>query len=334
MVKKRLESGEPCRKCGQTEEMLRRRGLWDRIDEVIWAIEGEPESAGMQLAAEHGVSRAPFFVVEDGGQTAVYDSALKLIKERLDRPAGGDGQAPDLAAAARALDGAEPAEILGWGLDRYGADLGIAFSGAEDVALIDMAAASGKPFSVFCLDTGRLHPETYQFIDTVRQRYGIELTIVSPDPAKLEPLVRTKGLFSFYDDGHGECCGIRKVEPLGRALTGLRAWATGQRRDQSPETRGRLAVIEEDRGHRGAGGEPLIKLNPLAGWSSDQVWDYIRDREVPYNPLHERGFRSIGCAPCTRAVLPGQHEREGRWWWERAGAKECGLHVAGEDDAA
>jgi len=329
MVKKRLTSGEPCRKCAQTEDMLRRRGLWERIDEVIWALEDEPESAGMVLAARHGVERAPFFVVRgaDGSDT-IYESALRLIKDHLEaRPAPEGGAAAEVDAAAAALEGRPPAAILAWGLERFGADLGLAFSGAEDVALIDLAAASGMPFSVFCLDTGRLHPETHTFIDLVRVHYGIEISMLSPDPAGLEPFVRKKGLFSFYNDGHSECCSIRKVEPLGRALAGLRAWATGQRRDQNPETRGALQVVELDRGHTGAGGAPLIKVNPLAGWSSEQVWDYLREHDVPTNPLHERGFRSIGCAPCTRAVGPDEHERDGRWWWERAGAKECGLHT-------
>ncbi len=292
MVKKRLSSGEPCRKCAQTEEMLRRRGLWERIDEVIWALEGEPESPGMVLAARYGVERAPFFVVRDpAGAETVYESALGLIKEQLQaRPPAGDAAA-EVDAAAAELEGRHPSEILGWGLERFGADLGLAFSGAEDVALIDLAAASGHPFSVFCLDTGRLHPETYAFIDQVRVHYGIEIAMLSPDPVRLEPLVRKKGLFSFYDDGHGECCGIRKVEPLGRALAGLRAWVTGQRRDQNPETRGALRVVELDTGHSGAGGAPPIKLNPLAGWSGAQVWDYLRERDVPRNPLHDQGFR-------------------------------------------
>lgn len=319
MVKKRLASGEPCRKCGQAEAMLRRRGLWDRIDEVVWAIEGEPESPGMRLAAAHSVENAPFYLVGEGDDVVVYDSALALIKEHLGRAAEAPADAPD-------LEGAEPAEIIAWGVARYGAELAIAFSGAEDVVLIDMAAATGQPFAVFCLDTGRLHPETYEYIDRVRRHYGVDIEIFSPDPARLEPLVRTKGLFSFYEDGHGECCGIRKVEPLSRALATRKAWATGQRRDQSPETRGAVRVIEAD--------ATPVKLNPLAAWTSERVWDYIRERSVPYNPLHERGFRSIGCAPCTRAVLPGQHERDGRWWWERADAKECGLHIPGADDAA
>lgn len=323
MVKKRLRSGEPCRKCAQTEEMLRRRGLWDRVDEVVWADEAEPASPGIALAVRLGVERAPFFIVhEDDGTETVYESALQLVKERLGNGAGGERAPIDIAEAAARLAEAEPEEILRWGLERFGIGLGIAFSGAEDIVLIDMAAETGLPFSVFSLDTGRLDPETYQFIDDVRRRYGIEISLFSPDPVALEPFVRNKGLFSFYDDGHKECCTIRKVEPLGRALAGLSAWATGQRRDQSPETRGALDVIEAD-----AARPALVKLNPLAAWSSDEVWDYIRDRNVPHNPLHARGYRSIGCAPCTRPVLPGQHEREGRWWWERADSKECGLHV-------
>jgi phosphoadenosine phosphosulfate reductase len=325
MVKKRLRSGEPCRKCAQTEDMLRRRGLWERIDEVIWAEEDEPASAGAVVAARLGVDRAPFFVVHDeGGGEVVYESVLELIKERLSN-GGASAEPTDLEAAAASLEGREPDEILRWGLERFGADLGLAFSGAEDVVLIDMAAEIGLPFSVFCLDTGRLDPDTYRFIDEVRVRYGTGISLFSPDPARLEPFVRQKGLFSFYEDGHKECCGIRKVEPLGRALAGLSAWATGQRRDQNPETRGVLPVVEADPAR-----PTLVKLNPLVGWNADQVWDYIRDRNVPHNALHARGYRSIGCAPCTRAVLPGQHERDGRWWWERADSKECGLHVADE----
>jgi phosphoadenosine phosphosulfate reductase len=141
----------------------------------------------------------------------------------------------------------------------------------------------------------------------------------------VEKLVREKGLFSFYNDGHQECCGIRKVEPLRRALSTLNAWVTGQRRDQSPSTRAEVPVVQADPTFSTPDHE-LIKFNPLANWSSQQVWDYIRENAVPYNPLHERGFISIGCEPCTRAVLPGQHEREGRWWWEEATKKECGLH--------
>jgi phosphoadenosine phosphosulfate reductase len=203
-------------------------------------------------------------------------------------------------------------------------DCAISFSGAEDVILIDMAAKITRSPQVFTLDTGRLHPETYRFIDQVRERYSLDLHVLSPDSGALEDLVRRKGLYSFYQDGHEECCQIRKIDPLRRKLAGISAWVTGQRRDQSP-TRRAVEVFELDRTF-GTPEHPLLKINPLANWSLQQVWDYIRMFDVPYNPLHDRGFVSIGCEPCTRPVNPGQHEREGRWWWEEATAKECGLH--------
>lgn len=331
MVKKRLANGEPCRKCAQTEEMLRQRGLWDRIDEVVWAIEGDSESPGIVLAQRFGVEQAPFFLVsDDSGQVQAYRSALQLIREKLSpaplAPTDTQRRRDAAAAAAAALDSAAPEDVLRWGLERFGADLAIAFSGSDDVALVHMAVKLGLPFSVISVDTGRLHPETYAFLEEVRARYGIELIVPSPDPVPLEALVRRKGLFSFYQDGHGECCGVRKVEPLRRVLSSFRAWTTGQRRDQNAATRAALPVIEEDPVFAGVDG-PLVKLNPLASWSHEQLWDYIRRESVPVNPLHERGFASIGCAPCTRPIAAGQPEREGRWWWEAEDRKECGLHA-------
>src|SRR5437867_228088 len=183
-----------------------------------------------------------------------------------------------------------------------------------------------RPVPVFSLDTGRLHPETYQFLEKVREHYRIPVEVFFPQPEAVERLVREKGLFSFYKDGHKECCGIRKVEPLVRALRPLKAWVTGQRRDQSPGTRAEVPVVQLDPSF-GSPERPLVKFNPLANWSSKQVWAYIREHEVPYNALHERGFFSIGCEPCTRPINPGQHEREGRWWWEEETLKECGLHA-------
>jgi phosphoadenosine phosphosulfate reductase len=338
MVKKRFANGETCKKCIQAEELLKNRGLWDRIDQVVWADEADPASPGMRLAGRLGVTLAPFFVVRDGADDSraetVYESVLKLVSERLKAPAVAAPASTPVAvdrdaleAAARELADREPIEILRWGLTHHGASLGIAFSGAEDVVLVHMANEIALPFSVFCLDTGRLHPDTYRFLDTVRKRYGIDIAMMSPDPTALEPFVKKKGLFSFYDDGHGECCGIRKVEPLRRALSGFRAWATGQRSDQSPATRSDILVVERDRTFSGKDG-PLVKLNPLARWTSAQTWAYIRDQGIPYNPLHERGFVSIGCEPCTRATLPGEHERAGRWWWEETTKRECGLHIA------
>ena len=218
-----------------------------------------------------------------------------------------------------------PSEILQFALENYEGGIAISFSGAEDVVLVDMAAKIGGKFSVFSLDTGRLHPETYQLIDKVREYYGIPIETYFPQASAVENLVKAKGLYSFYKDGHKECCGVRKVEPLRRALKPLDAWVTGQRHDQSPSTRTKVAVVEVDPVFSSPDHE-LIKFNPLANWTSRQVWNYIRENDVPYNSLHEQGFISIGCEPCTRRVLPGQHEREGRWWWEDQTKKECGLH--------
>ncbi|MDV4316368.1 phosphoadenylyl-sulfate reductase [Acinetobacter indicus] len=218
-----------------------------------------------------------------------------------------------------------PSEILKLALSQPG-EIAISFSGAEDVVLIDMVANLGLPFRVFSLDTGRLHAETYQFIETVRKHYNIPIEICFPETEAIQQLVNEKGLFSFYADGHQECCGIRKVQPLRKKLATLDGWITGQRKDQSPGTRNEIPVVQADPGFSGPG-KQLIKYNPLANWSSSDVWNYIRLMEIPYNPLHEKGFISIGCEPCTRAVLPNQHEREGRWWWEDATHKECGLHA-------
>jgi len=218
-----------------------------------------------------------------------------------------------------------PSEILKLALNQPG-EIAISFSGAEDVVLIDMAANLGLPFRIFSLDTGRLHGETYQFIETVRKHYNIPIEICFPETEAIQQLVNEKGLFSFYADGHQECCGIRKVQPLRKKLATLDGWITGQRKDQSPGTRNEIPVVQADPGFSGPS-KQLIKYNPLANWSSSDVWNYIRLMEIPYNPLHEKGFISIGCEPCTRAVLPNQHEREGRWWWEDATHKECGLHA-------
>ena len=207
----------------------------------------------------------------------------------------------------------------------------ISFSGAEDVVLIDMAHKIKKDIKVFSLDTGRLHPETYQYIDRVRKHYGITIEVMSPNTEALEKFTQEKGFYSFYDDGHKECCNVRKVEPLRRKLALLNGWITGQRQDQNPSTRGQVPVVQEDKFFSGPG-KNLVKFNPLSNWTSAETWMYIRTYDVPFNPLHEKGFISIGCEPCTRAVLPNQHEREGRWWWEDATKKECGLHAINIDE--
>ncbi|ERI50230.1 phosphoadenylyl-sulfate reductase [Pseudomonas sp. AOB-7] len=232
----------------------------------------------------------------------------------------------DVAELAATYASKSPQDILKLAFEHFGDELWLSFSGAEDVVLVDMAWKLNKNVKVFSLDTGRLHPETYRFIEQVREHYGIAIEVLSPDAAALEALVKAKGLFSFYKDGHEECCGVRKIAPLKRKLATVKAWATGQRRDQSPGTRSQVAVLELDQAFSTAQ-HSLYKFNPLAQMSSEEVWAYIRMLEIPYNPLHERGFISIGCEPCTRPVLPNQHEREGRWWWEEATQKECGLHA-------
>lgn len=334
MIKKELANGDPCKKCDQAVDLFKRRGVFHQIDEIKVAREADPESDGMLLAKKHNVALAPFFIVEEGGSETVYTSALELLRTRLNgatpkadvAAAAGELSEADVLALNQRFDGATPQAVVDHVLERYGKDAAIAFSGAEDVALIDMAMATGRQFSVFSLDTGRLHPETYRFIDKVRTHYGIEIRTLFPELVGVEELVRKKGHFSFYADGHGECCGIRKVEPLRRALSTYRAWLTGQRRDQSP-TRAEVARFQLDRANWSVNG-PLLKVNPLSAYSLGDTWEYLRERQAPYNELHDRGYVSIGCEPCTRAIRPGEHERAGRWWWEESTKRECGLHIA------
>jgi phosphoadenosine phosphosulfate reductase len=193
---------------------------------------------------------------------------------------------------------------------------------AEDMVLTDLILKSGLPIGIFSLDTGRLHTETLAVLGAVKARYGYEIEVFRPDAAAVDAYVSDKGLNAFYDgvELRRECCHIRKVEPLGRALAGKRAWITGQRRAQA-STRASLAVQEDDAAHG------MAKFNPLADWSEQDVWDYLRANDVPYNALHDRGYPSIGCEPCTRAIQPGEDVRAGRWWWENPESKECGLHL-------
>jgi phosphoadenosine phosphosulfate reductase len=193
--------------------------------------------------------------------------------------------------------------------------------GAEDMVLLDMIAQRRHPIEVFTLDTGRLPEETHTLMARAAERYRIRLRVFCPDAPAVEQYVRIHGVNAFYHSvaQRKECCHVRKVEPLTRALAGRRAWVTGLRREQSP-ARAALPVEEFDPVHS------IDKFNPLADWTLDDVWSYIRLHDVPYNALHDRGYPSIGCAPCTRAVSAGEDLRAGRWWWEAAGAKECGLH--------
>ena len=193
--------------------------------------------------------------------------------------------------------------------------------GAEDMVLTDLIARNRLPIVIFTLDTGRVPGETYALIDRVREHYGVPIEVYCPDTRAVEAYVRDNGVNAFYRsvELRQSCCAIRKAEPLARALAGRGAWVTGQRRAQSV-TRSAVEIEEVDAAHA------VRKFNPLADWSEDEVWTYIRNHGVPYNTLHDRGYPSIGCAPCTRAVLPGEDLRAGRWWWENADHKECGLH--------
>ena len=226
---------------------------------------------------------------------------------------------------ARDYDDSEPSDIIELALEKFD-NTAVSFSGSEDVVLIDMAVKINPDINVFSLDTGRLHPETYHFIERIREYYNISVEILFPDPDAVQEMVKKKGLYSFYKDGHQECCGIRKVAPLRRKLATVDAWIVGQRKDQNPITRKTIHAIEYDHVFS-TPDKTLIKFNPLFNWTSERVWQYIRENEIPCNKLHSRGYISIGCEPCTRPVLPHQHEREGRWWWEETAVKECGLHI-------
>ncbi len=236
----------------------------------------------------------------------------------------------------RKFEGKPPQEVLEWALERFHPRLALASSfGAEDVVLIDMMWRLNSQARVFTLETLRLPTETYTVMDQIQARYEIEVEVLYPNLERVREMVEEHGFNLFYKSMEMRklCCGIRKVEPLERALSDLDAWATGLRQDQAP-TRTAVQKVEIDRGHGG-----MIKLNPLAEWSWEQVWEYIREHQVPYNELHDKGYPSIGCAPCTRAVKPGEDPRAGRWWWESdPAAKECGLHVvataAGGPDAS
>jgi phosphoadenosine phosphosulfate reductase len=217
----------------------------------------------------------------------------------------------------------DPREILRSGVARAAGKVSLACSfSVEDVVIIDMANELALPIGVFALDTGRLNEETYEVADAITERYGVTIDWYFPQAEAVEKLLRAKGPFSFREslENRHECCHIRKVEPLGRAIKGLAGWITGLRREQSV-TRTGLTPVEIDDVNGG-----ILKINPLLEWSEAQVWEYAKARRVPTNRLHKQGYPSIGCAPCTRPVAPGEHPRAGRWWWENPEHKECGLH--------
>ena len=216
----------------------------------------------------------------------------------------------------------DPLEFLKYFMDKFGDRIALATSlGAEDQVITDMMAKIDSKAKIFTLDTGRLFPETYNLIDATNKQYNIKIDVFFPQSEKVESMVKERGMNLFYDNVESRklCCGIRKVEPLQRAFEGLDVWVCGLRKDQTV-SRFFSELVEWDKVNG------LIKINPLIDWTEKEVWNYIREKNVPFNPLHERGFASIGCQPCTRAVQPGEDFKAGRWWWEGQEQKECGLH--------
>ncbi|MBQ9664980.1 MAG: phosphoadenylyl-sulfate reductase [Bacteroidaceae bacterium] len=213
-------------------------------------------------------------------------------------------------------------EVVGYFLQAYSGRIALSSSlSIEDQTLTDIIVKQDKTARIFTLDTGRLFPETYQLIDTTNQTYGITIEVFFPDYREVQRIVREEGINLFYNsiESRHRCCQIRKLEPLNRAFQGLDAWICGLRHEQSI-TRKDMQVVEWDEQHQ------LIKVNPLISWTEQQVWDYIKSHQVPYNKLHNQGYPSIGCEPCTRAIKPGEDVRAGRWWWENPEHRECGLH--------
>lgn len=198
--------------------------------------------------------------------------------------------------------------------------------GAEDQVITHMIARIGHPVHIFTLDTGRMFSETYDVLARTKARYGLDIHVYFPDAAKVEEMVNSRGINLFYESVENRklCCTIRKIEPLKRALKSNEVWITGLRREQSP-TRTNMQYAEWDESNQ------IIKLNPILDWTEQDVWAYIKENNIPYNTLHNKGFRSIGCQPCTRAVGLGDDIRSGRWWWEDPETKECGLHLLGRN---
>jgi phosphoadenosine phosphosulfate reductase len=222
------------------------------------------------------------------------------------------------------LDSKSAPELLKWALEKYQDKIALASSfGAEDVVLIDMLVKINPAVRIFTLDTGRLPQETYQVMDKIKEKYKIRLGVYYPDAESVEEMVSEHGFNLFYKSVELRhlCCKVRKVEPLNRALKNLDAWICGLRRQQSV-TRTEIKKIEIDKAH-----DSITKINPLADWTEEQVWNYIRENSVPYNTLHDKGYPSVSCALCTRAIKPGEDIRAGRWWWESPEKKECGLHL-------
>lgn len=225
------------------------------------------------------------------------------------------------------FSGKTPEEILKYFLEEYRGHIGLASSlGIEDQVLTAMMCKIDSSALIFTLDTGRLFPETYSLIERTNMTYGIKVRLFFPDFREVEKMVSEHGVNLFYESEENRrmCCHVRKLEPLERAFAGLKVWICGLRREQSV-TRTGNKVVEWDEANR------MLKVNPLIDWTEEQTWEYIKKQGVPYNALHDKGFPSIGCQPCTRAVKPGEDIRAGRWWWESPDHKECGLHNRGEE---
>lgn len=222
------------------------------------------------------------------------------------------------------LEKKDAKDVLSWALEKFSPKIAFASSfGAEDVVVIDLMVKIDKNNTrIFTLDTGRLNPETYEVMDTIQKKYQIPIETLFPDHLEVEKMVYENGINLMYESVSNRklCCEIRKVHPLKRILGTLDAWVTGLRRDQT-FTRANTKKIELD-----SSNNDIVKINPLADWTNDMVWDYIKQNGLTYNKLHDAGYPSIGCAPCTRAILPGDDLRSGRWWWENDLHKECGLH--------
>ncbi|PKP50370.1 MAG: phosphoadenylyl-sulfate reductase [Bacteroidetes bacterium HGW-Bacteroidetes-11] len=231
----------------------------------------------------------------------------------------------DIDGINNLLAGKSAQEVIEWFLREFEGKVAFSTSlGAEDQAITQMIAKVDKTADIFTLDTGRLFSETYDLIDLTSKKYDLKVRVMFPDASRVEEMVNEKGINLFYDsiENRKLCCHIRKIEPLKRAFAGLDAWICGLRREQSI-TRKDVRLVEWDENNG------LIKVNPLIEWTETELWDYIKSNQIPYNKLHDTGFPSIGCQPCTRAILPGEDVRAGRWWWENPETRECGLHKRG-----
>jgi phosphoadenosine phosphosulfate reductase len=256
-------------------------------------------------SAEHNIKDINFTFLNNANQRSKNNYIINDLADRFEKLSATD--------------------ILKWSIENFGTKIALASSfGAEDVAIIDLMVKIDKSKTkIVTLDTGRLNQETYDVMDKIRKKYDISIESYFPNSEQVEEMVYKKGFNLMYEslENRKLCCKIRKVNPLNRALASLDGWITGLRREQAV-TRFNIKKIEIDPTHN-----DIIKINPIADWSEDMVWEYIKENQVPYNKLHDMGFPSIGCEPCTRAITKGENPRSGRWWWEETSQKECGLHI-------